>query len=105
MTPQFEVPEWMQGVKPDKEDDDSFYYEIELTPRQRYALLDILNQRKRPPVRVTNSIIHAVAQARHIGTKLLRERLDWKELEREAKRQGCSVVDILFDRAHASEDA
>lgn len=104
MTPMFDVPEWMRGSPDlDEEPKDEHYYEVELTPIQRYALLDILNERKLPPVRITNSIINAVATGRRIGTKLIRERLNWSELEGEARRQGVSVIDILFDRAKGKD--
>lgn len=90
----------MYGYMPPKAA--SHYFEVELTPVQRDALLLLLDGGHVPAGAVAD-LAAAVRDARRIDAPLFRERLDWPELEREARRQGVSVIDILWDRAHGRE--
>jgi len=43
--------------------------------------------------------IRAIARSLRDERRIRRAKLPWRELEAEAARQGCSPVDIFFDRA------
>lgn len=73
------------------------YFEVELTPSQRAALL-LLLEGKAITVRTRNVIEDAVRDSRRVDMRLSRERLDWGGVEAEARRQGCSIADIIFDQ-------
>ncbi|MGH2954682.1 MAG: hypothetical protein ACRD2Z_03285 [Thermoanaerobaculia bacterium] len=78
------------------------YFEAELTSRQREALILVLAGRGAavgPSER--KELAQALALARRIDRPLRRERLDWEELEAEARRQGVGAAEIIFDRAQS----
>lgn len=85
-----------------KRDPADHYFEVELTPRQRDALLAVV--RRGPHFeglgRVeSDELREALKSPRRVEGTLFREKLPWDDLEAEAERQGCSVVDVFFDRA------
>ena len=96
------------GYPPDDSDDDRGrdpweppdpgYYEVELTPMLRFALLDLCRGR-----RVRSDVLRALEmltlEARKINRPFSRARLPWQEIEEEAARQGISVADVIWDRA------
>lgn len=104
MTP---IVQSMFGYKPPANEPPkqaSHYFETELTPIQRDALLLLLDGGSVPEAALAE-LSAAVRDSRRIEMPLYRSRLDWGELEREARRQGCSAADILWDRAKRSEPA
>ena len=84
-------------------DDEDHFFEVELTPALRLALLDLITGKRKPRVQVLKSLLEAVGKARRMDGPLLTDKLGWEEIEREAKRQGCSVPDLIFDRARGKE--
>lgn len=78
------------------------YFEVELTPAQRRTLLLLLRGGS-----VTEALLRdveeAVRDARRIDRPLNKERLDWEELEHEAKRRGCSEADAIWDKGRMKE--
>ena len=78
------------------------YFETEMTPIQRDQLLLLLDGGQIPEAALAE-LSAAVRDSRRVEMPLYRTRLNWAELEREARRQGCSAADILFDRAHGRE--
>ena len=93
--------------KKEPEKDPEFYYEVELLPKQRQALLDILRVRLKGATAANRAFFLGIETellgCRRMNMPLIRERLPWAELEREAGRQGCTVVDLIYDLAHAPE--
>ena len=81
-----------------------FYFECEMTPVQRDQLLLLLDGGAIPAPALAE-LSAAVHDSRRVEMPLYRTRLDWAELEREARRQGCSAADILWDRAKRTEPA
>ena len=82
----------------------SHYFECEMTPVQRDQLLLLLDGGAIPAPALAE-LSAAVHDSRRVEMPLYRTRLDWAELEREARRQGCSAADILWDRAKRTEPA
>ena len=72
------------------------YYDVELTPAQRTIVLEALL--KYPSAtKARKEAIAAVELATRVDLPLA-DRLEWGELEAEARRQGCSFTDVWFDR-------
>lgn len=94
----FDLPGWLRGNVPDNEPEEPGYYEIELSPKLWMRLLDLLRGGK-VHASTVKLIETQVMCARHVDLPLKVAGLDWAELEAEAKRQGVSPADILFDRA------
>ena len=90
--------------KPEPPKQASHYFEIEMTPVQRDQLLLLLDGGAIPAPALAE-LSAAVHDSRRVEMPLYRTRLDWAELEREARRQGCSAADILWDRAKRTEPA
>lgn len=84
-------------------DPPDFYYEIEVPPMLRLALLDVLRGRNvRHQARI--ALERMVMEARRVDRPFSRARLPWQEIEEEAKRQGISPADVIWDRAKMKED-
>jgi hypothetical protein len=97
---------WARKQQP-KEPEDDFYWEVELTPCQRKLMLDLIREglpgatpAKRAALRLMET---QVLGARRMNTALIRAHLDWAEIEAEARREGCSVPDKIWDRAKMVE--
>lgn len=90
-----------------KRDREETYWEIELTPGLRLALLEILRGNKKGKItQATSKLIeNQVLAAREVDMPLPVGGLDWSDLEDEAARQGVGVLDILFDVAHGGRAA
>jgi hypothetical protein len=81
--------------KPEPENPQS-YWQVDLEGNLKYALLDLIRDRKKPPTSVLKALETAVMAAREMD--LPREMLDWAELEDEAERQGVDIMDVWFDK-------
>lgn len=90
----FDVPEWIQNPKEAPTD---HYYEVELTPLQRVAFLDLLDNKK-VPKKIIKEIGDAVAMARQMDGELPKERFNWKKMEAEAEKRGSTIADYLWDK-------
>ena len=75
---------------------------IELTQE----LLDYVKScvRAAPPSSTRAETLRALGAGTDDAWGLPRERIDWDEVEAEAERQGCTVADIVFDRAGRRPD-
>ena len=98
----------MFGQQPKKvEDPPEFYYEAELLPRQRLALLDLIRTRLKGATAANRAFFQSIETellgCRRVNMPLVRAHLPWAELEVEARRQGCSVFDLLWDRMGAAD--
>lgn len=96
------IPDWVN--KPNRETDDKqSYFEVELTPRLRKALLNLI--RGGEINEATLKLIETqVMCAREVDMALPAGMFDWNEIEAEAARQGVLITDIIFDRiSHKSE--
>jgi hypothetical protein len=84
--------------EPTYERADEAYYEIEVTPMLRFALLDLIRGR-----RVRSDVLRVLEmltlEARKIHRPFSRARLPWIEVEEEAARQGIGPADVIWDRA------
>jgi len=83
-------------IKPENPPDPDSYWQVDLTPPLRFALLDLVRGKKTPPSSVLKALETAVMAAREMD--LPREVLDWAELEDEAERQGVDIMDVWFDK-------
>ena len=94
----------MPPVKWEFPPDEDHHWEVELTAAQRLALLDLILGKRKPRREILKSLLEAVGKARRLEGPLLPGKLDWEEIEREAKRQGCSAADLIWDRARGREE-
>jgi hypothetical protein len=80
--------------------------EIELTVAQWKFLSDVAHrERSRPKAKAARALWASIERELQLARRMEgeRARLPWRELEAEARRQGVSVIDVLFDRAHGRE--
>ena len=75
---------------------------IELTQE----LLDYVKScvRAAPPSATRAETLRALGAGPEDAWELPAPRIDWAEVEAEAERQGCTVADIVFDRAGRKPD-
>lgn len=78
------------------------YYVLEVSPDGFKAIEGIANMPS-VPQKIRQLLQEAVKFSYRQEGPLARLRFEW--LEMEAKRQGCSWEDVLFDRAHAKGEA
>lgn len=87
----------------DPPNDPDYYYEIEMPPMLRLALLDVIRGKQvRYQARV--ALERLVMEARRVDRPFSRARLPWDEIEKEAQRQGIGPADVIWDRAKMKED-
>lgn len=75
------------------------HLEVEFTHRMRDALVALLEGEAGITESTKTLLLRQLKTAREIDQPLFAARLDWDELEAEAKRQGCDVLDVFWDRA------
>ena len=80
--------------KPVKKEPPTYYYSLDLDPDCYLALLDLLENRKCPE-RAAKRIYTAVLAAQQLEGPMVK--LPWKSVRDEARRQGVSEADIVFD--------
>jgi len=98
--------DWGPEKKKQEPPPEKFYFEVEVDPAQRIALLDLV--RWRIAKGGTSAALRAYLKkleleilcARRIDRPMIRERLPW-DLARE---RGCSEVELFEDLAHAKGD-
>jgi len=75
---------------------------IELTQE----LLDYVKScvRAAPPSSTRAETLRALGAGAEDAWEVPVEQIDWDEVETEAERQGCTVADIVFDRAGRRQD-
>lgn len=79
--------------------DANHHYEVTLLPAQRALLIRALKG-ARPTTLERQTVIRLLEGApRKPGPPLPQAALPWDEIEREAARQGCGPVDVIWDRA------
>lgn len=95
------------GKKPydhEREEAPTHHFSFDLTPKQREQLLDLLEHDKRPSIADRRYLAERIRNARRrSGPPLPDATIDWESAEREANERGGTVIDLIFDRAHAPE--
>lgn len=98
----FEVPEWMRGQPPAPSPEQEHYFEVEITPKQKFALLALVRARMKEASKAQSAFWRGLettlVSSRRFDGRLLDAHLDWADLEAEAERQGVSAADVLWDR-------
>lgn len=81
------------------------HFWLELDPKEKAALTHALHGRDTDLTgKQLTALREQVKVCRRVeGPKLMEARLDWDELEQTALKQGCSQVDVIFDRAKGKE--
>jgi hypothetical protein len=78
--------------------------EAELSPELRDYLIACVRSAR--PSRSRDQALRLLGEADVEDLwELPDEPVDWDEIEAEARRQGCTVADILYDRAGRDQDA
>lgn len=80
----------------DKKIIDDYYYEVEFTGLQRYALFEFLKGGKLTAA-MKKEIFEALSLSRKIEGPLVREPCDWADIHQKALEQGISEADVVYD--------
>jgi hypothetical protein len=90
------MPAFFQRVPPPSDDDGD---ELALTPELHDYIAACVRAARPSDLRMRALVALGVAAADDVSVWI-----DWDGLEREAARQGCTVADIVFDRAGRRPD-